>query len=170
MTPKSFSVRIFLQDGHAGGTKIISKSKWSGRGMVIPRSAFAREKDRQELAAAGVYVLVDTQAGAERPILRIGAADPVREQLVEHDVQAERWGAAVIFTCKEDSLNPAQLNYMASSLKRLADDSAINSDSHPGTPPQIGLSSHEKTVADAFLAHMLSLYPLLGVPLVQGRV
>ena len=48
---KSFSVRIYLQDGHADGVKIISKSKWSGRGLVIPRTALAQEKDREELQA-----------------------------------------------------------------------------------------------------------------------
>lgn len=48
MSRKSFSVRIFLQDGCADGVKIISRSQWSGRGLVIPRSALAAELGRAE--------------------------------------------------------------------------------------------------------------------------
>lgn len=163
MSPKSFSVRIFLQDGHAGGVKVVSKSKWTGRGLVIPRSAFAQERERKELIAAGVYVLVDDQAETGLPFLYVDAADPVCEQLVAHDVQDEEWSSAVIFTCRDDSLNSDHFRYIASRLQQLASDhgkgDAINAD----IPIQTELTPVEKSAADAFLGHMLSLYPLLGV-------
>ncbi|MBE0501460.1 MAG: hypothetical protein IBX47_08460 [Desulfuromonadales bacterium] len=49
MSPKSFAIRIFLADG----VKMIAKSEWGGRCMVMPRNLFVRESEREELAAAG---------------------------------------------------------------------------------------------------------------------
>ena len=74
MTRKSFSVRIFLQDGCADGVKIVSRSKWSGRGLVSPRSALAAELDRAELKDPGVYLLSAPAAAAdEAPAVPEGA-------------------------------------------------------------------------------------------------
>lgn len=163
MTPKSFSVRIFLQDGHADGVKIVSKSKWTGRCMVIPRPAFVQEKARKELNAAGVYTLTGPRNGAKQQILRIGAADPVYAQLAKHDEHDKEWSEAIIFTCRESGPNPAQFYYMASCLQQLllksGKDSAIKVDELPQTE----LSKAEKSAADEFITHILSLYPLLGV-------
>ena len=90
MTRKSFSVRIFLQDGCADGVKIVSRSKWSGRGLVIPRSALAAELDRAELKDPGVYLLSAPAAAADRPSLCIGAADRSEERRVGKECRS-RW-------------------------------------------------------------------------------
>ena len=120
MTGKSFSVRIFLQDGHANGVRIVSRSKWSGRGLVIPRACLAEELGRAELSAPGVYLLTETGVGANRPTLCIGAADPVCDGLARHATDDQSWSMAVVFTCKENNLNLVQCQSLAARLLQLA--------------------------------------------------
>ena len=163
MTGKSFSVRIFLQDGHANGVRIVSRSKWSGRGLVIPRVCLAEELGRTELSTPGVYLLTETGVGADRPTLCIGAADPVCDGLARHATDDQSWSMAVVFTCKENNLNLVQCQSLAARLLQLARgaDKAeiINADC--SEQPQ--LSPAESAAAEIFLDHMLGLYPLFGV-------
>jgi len=163
MSAKSFAVRIFLQDGSADGVKIIAKSKWSGRGMVIPRAALPAEQDREELAAPGVYLLVGPAAAGEPPTLLIGTADPVGKQLVREAAQQEFWSAAIIFTSKQDQLSHPQIHYIAARLLQLAEQAGRARLANPDLTPLPSLTTAERADAEAFLAHLLSLCPLLGL-------
>jgi len=155
MTRKSFSVRIFLQDGSADGVKIVSRSKWSGRGLVIPRSALAAELDRDELKDPGVYLLTGPAAAADRQSLFIDAADPVCDGLAQHCAEEQSWSTAIIFTCKENRLSYVQCRFIAARLLQLAGSA--------GDGEAVPLDSAESSAAENFLDYMLSLYPLFGV-------
>lgn len=163
MSPKSFAVRIFLQDGTADGVKIIARSKWSGRGMVIPRSALPAEQSREELAAPGVYLLVGPAAAGELPILLIGAADPVAERLEREAAAQEFWTSAIVFTSKKAQLNLSQLRYIAARLLQLARQAKRARLANPDQPPPPTLAAAEQADAEAFLEHMLGIVPLLGL-------
>lgn len=163
MTRKAFSVRIFLQDGCADGVKIVSRSKWSGRGLVIPRSALAAELERVELKAPGVYLLSGPAAAADRPSLCIGAADPVCDGLAQYCADEQGWSTAIIFTCKENCLSFTQCRFIAERLLQLASSADIAAISRIGSGEPVRLSRTESTTAENFLDYMLSLYPLFGV-------
>lgn len=163
MSAKSFAVRIFLQDGTADGVKIIAKSKWSGRGMVIPRASLPAEQSREELAAPGVYVLVGPAAAGELPTLLIGAADPVGEQLGREAAQQDFWTSAIIFTAKQAPLNPSHSHYIAARLVQLARQARRSRLVDQHQLPLSALAAAGQADAEAFLEHMLSLYPLLGL-------
>lgn len=162
-TRKSFSVRIFLQDGRADGVRIVSRSKWSGRGLVIPRAALAAELGRTELAAPGVYLLTGPVAAAERPQLLVGAADPVCDGLAHCGASHRAWSTALIFTCKENSLSFAQCQSIAAGLLQHALSAGRAEVSAVGCGGPVRLNSTEEAAADSFLDYMLGLYPLLGV-------
>jgi hypothetical protein len=163
MAGKSFSVRIFLQDGHADGVLVVSKSSWSGRVLVLPRASYAVEGKRKELNAPGVYILVGSSAeGGLQPVY-IGAAAPVCSDLQRHYEQNSFWCRAVVFTSKGDSLDLAQFQYLAARLMSLAKQvnvAHVNNRSRPRSPR---LSGADLVEAEAFLADMLSIIPLLGL-------
>ena len=163
MTRKSFSVRIFLQDGCAGGVKVVSRSQWSGRGLVIPRPALAAELGRAELKDPGIYLLTGTAVAEGQPALCIGAADPVCDGLAQYCTEEQCWSNAIIFTCKDNRLSFAQCRFIASRLQQLArsaDQPALSPD---GGSEAVVLSSAESSAAATFLDYMLGLYPLFGV-------
>ncbi|MCK4508467.1 MAG: GIY-YIG nuclease family protein [Desulfuromonadales bacterium] len=167
MTPESFSVRIFLQDGHVDGVKIIAKSKWSGRALVIPRSSLAEEIDRKELNAPGVYILVGPSVEGDLPTIHIGAADHICHDLSRHDIQKDFWNWVVAFASKDDSLNLAHMQYFASRLKQLAQEARRAKLDNLNDPQFAELATTESANTESFLEHMLSICPLLGLPVFE---
>jgi hypothetical protein len=170
MSPKSFAVRIFLQDGTADGVKIIAKSKWSGRGMVIPRASLPAEYAREELAAPGVYVLVGPGAAGGQPILLIGAADPVSKRLELEASAHDFWSSAIIFTAKQAPLSHPHIQYIAARLTQLARQANRSRLADQHQPPLPTLAAAEQGDAETFLEHMLSIYPLLGLTAFEARL
>lgn len=170
MTPKSFSVRIFLQDGHAGGVKIIAKSKWSGRGLVIPRSSFPEENNRDELNAPGVYVLVGPANKDDLPTIYIGAADPVCAALQEHDCQTDFWSWTFVFASKDGSLTHTHFQYLEARLMHLARDAKRANLDNWNNPELPKLSADELTSVESFLEHILSVCPVLGLSVFEKSV
>jgi hypothetical protein len=163
MTPKSFSVRIYLQDGHVAGVKVVSKSKWSGRGLVIPRTSFLTEKARTELNAPGIYLLVGPTNEGDRVSIHVGAADPICHDLAEHYTKMDFWDEALVFASKDNTLNPIHIQYLEARLIQLAQDANRVKLSNQNIPQLPRLSADELIYAEAFLGHILSLCPLLGL-------
>ena len=163
MCPKSFSVRIFLQDGHADGVKIIAKSKWPGRALVIPRSSLAEEKNRIELDAPGVYILVGQFTTDDLQTIYIGTGNPVSHALEQDDTDKEFWSWVVVFTSKENSLKQAHCQFFETRLLRLARKVKRVHLDNLKSPKLPELSVTELDDCNAFLDHILSLCPLLGL-------
>ena len=109
MPSESFSVRVYLQDGHVDGVKIIARSKWSGRALVIPRNSLPEEIGRAELNAPGVYVLIGPADPQGRGILYIGAADPISSDLEAHACHKSFWTWMIVCSSKHDSLTQAYI-------------------------------------------------------------
>jgi len=163
MTPKSFSVRIYCQDGHADGVKLIAKSKWPGRALVIPRTSLPDEINRAELNAPGVYVLVGSSAGVVLPTIYVGAADPVRSDLEQHYSRKDFWGWCIVFAAKDHSLGLAHVQYLQTRLMALAQKTKrVNFDDfHDLNLPEF--SATELVDLESFLDHMLTICPLFGL-------
>ncbi len=170
MTSKSFSVRIFLQDGHSGGVKVVAKSKWSGRALVIPRSSLPDEINRTELNVPGVYILVGRRAERNLPTIYIGTGDPVCHDLAQHDSHKSFWSRVVVFASKDSCLSQVHLKYFKSCLTQLAQVTKRASLENPGDLKLPKLSATESKEAESFLAHILSICPLLDLNFFEPEV
>lgn len=163
MTRKPFSVRIFLQDGHVDGVKIIAKSKWPGRALVIPRASLPEEKSRVELDAPGVFVLVGPGAADQLPTIYVGSGDPVCHALQQGDVEKPFWDWAVVFAAKGDSLSPTQIRYFAARLVKLGLETGRARLDNRAQPELPDLTGEALADTESFLQHILSICPLLGL-------
>jgi hypothetical protein len=163
MSSESFSVRIYLQDGHVDGVKVVARSKWSGRALVIPRSSLPEEIDRDELNAPGVYVLIGPADQQGRETIHIGASDPISADLTRHAADKSFWSWTIVCSSKHDSLTQAHIEYIKARLIILAQETGkatLDNQEPPELPP---LSDLEADYAETFLGHMLSIYPVLGL-------
>lgn len=163
MAAKSFSVRIFLQDGHVDGVKLIAKSKWPGRGLVIPRTSLPEEISRIELNAPGVYILVGPSAEGDLPIIYIGSANPVCSDLQRHNSQKVFWNRVLVFASKNGSLEQAHFQYLEARLIRLAQGTQRSNLVNQNNPKLPELAETELAEAESFLEHLLSVCPLFGL-------
>ena len=163
MSPRPFSIHIFIPDGNPDGVKIIDKSNWSGRALALPRPLFPEAKKRDEFGVPGVYVLVCPSGKGDLPTIYIGEADPICRRLEQHYSKKDFWTWAAFFTSKDGSLNKAHIQYLESRLVALATDAKKCNLDNLNCPQPPSLSEAEKADADSFLADMLSIYPLLGL-------
>ncbi len=163
MSSESFSVRIYLQDGHVDGVKVVARSKWSGRALVIPRSSLSKEINRDELNAPGVYVLIGSADQQGRETVYIGASDPVSANLTRHAADKSFWSWTIVCSSKHDSLTQTHIEYINARLIKLVQETGkatLDNQEPPELPP---LDDVETDYAETFLGHMLSIYPVLGL-------
>lgn len=156
------SIRIFLADGTPDGLRLIDKSNWTGRAVVVSRSEIERALARPELGQPGVYVLVGTaEDGA--PMLYVGEADTLGERLKQHVAGKEFWTRVVAFTSTNEGLNKAHVRYLEARLLQLARHAnqwLLENGNKPTPPP---LSEPDRADAEWFLDEMRLIFPLLGI-------
>ena len=162
---RGFTVRLFIPSGNPDGVKIVEKSNWTGLGIVLPRSLYKQEKDRDPLRqGAGVYALFGSEEGDPFPRLYVGEGDPVGPRLDQHynDDQKSFWTHAVIFTSKDQNLNKAHVQYLESGLITLALRAKRATLKNKNTPQLPSLSEADRSEVEGFLANMLLCFPVLG--------
>lgn len=168
MSSKGFSVRIFLQDGHSDGVKVVARSGWSGRCLVIPNSCIEEELRRKELNAPGVYLLLSPKLENEFVSLFIGAGEPLSMAIKESLDPELPLDQVVVFSSKDDAITMTQMHHLAMRLRSLVQSCKgviVVGQSHVRQPI---LSATEYAEAESFLSYLLSICPLLGLRMFEG--
>lgn len=159
---RGFSVNVFLPTGDPEGLKVVEKSNWSGRGLVIPRPIFGESKSREELSRTGVYLLVGPSEASALPTVYVGEGDPVRPRLEQHVENKEFWTHAVVFTSKDTNLNKAHVQRLESRLVELASRAKRCVLDNGNSPAPPSLSEVDEAMAEGFLDDVLLCLPILG--------
>lgn len=164
---RGFSVSVFLPAGDPEGIKVVEKSNWTGRGLVIPRPMFAESRARPELDRTGVYLLIGPSETSSLPAVYLGEGDPVKPRLDQHARNKDFWTHAVVFTSKDSNLNKAHVQRLESRLVELANAAkrcALENGNMPAPP---SLSEAEEAFAEGFLDDLLLCLPIIGYSLFE---
>jgi hypothetical protein len=170
MDARPFSIRIFCPDGNPVGLRILSKSNWTGSGLVCPRSILPAVKSRKEFSQPGVYVLVGPPEDGELPKIYVGEGDPVGPRLEQHYANKEFWTWAVFFVSTDGNLNKAHVQHLEAGLLDMARQAKRATLDNANSPQKPALSEAETADAESFLADMLSIFPLLGLTVFEKTV
>ena len=160
---RPFSIRMFLPDGDPDGLRIITKSNWTGLGVVFNRTSYKEVAGRDEFDRTGVYILVGSTDDSSLPTIYVGEGDPVKDRLNQHYVKKDFWNWAVFFVANDHWLNKAHVQRLESRLLQLAKAARqcnIDNNQEP-LPPS--LSEAETADVESFLLDVLSIFPLLGL-------
>lgn len=111
----------FDPTGDSNGLKIVKKSRWAGRGFVIPRAKLGECKERIELRRIGVYILYALGTSTARPAVYIGQSKDVLGRLEEQKRAKPFWSHVVVFTSTDRSLDEAYVQLLESRLIQSAD-------------------------------------------------
>jgi len=168
MARRGFSVNVFLPTGDPEGLKVVEKSNWSGRGLVIPKAIFGESKGRDELSRTGVYLLVGPGETSALPTLYVGEGDPVRPRLEQHVARKDFWTHAVVFTSKDTNLNKAHVQRLESRLVELAGRAKRSVLDNGNAPAPPSLSEADEAMAEGFLDDVLLCLPILGYSMFES--
>lgn len=166
--PLGASIRIYLADGGADGVWVVEKSNWTGKALMAPRTRYKDLRSRPDLDGPGVYLLAGpTESGLTALRIYIGETDDLPRRLDGHNRNKDFWNRVVVFTSKDDNLNKAHIRYLEARLISLAS-LANRAELENGTVGSFpSLSEPDTAEAEAFLAEMLLIYPVLGLQLFQ---
>lgn len=164
---RGFSVNVFLPAGDPEGLKVVEKSNWTGRGLVIPRAMFGESRTRAELDRTGVHLLVGPSDSSSLPALYVGEGDPVKPRLDQHAKLKDFWTHGIVFTSKDTNLNKAHVQRLESRLVDLASRAKRCVLENGNMPAPPSLSEVEEAYAEGFLDDILLCLPILGYGLFE---
>ena len=167
---RGFSVNVFLPAGDPEGLKVVEKSNWTGRGLVIPRPLFAESRARPELERTGVYLLVGPSETSSLLALYVGEGDPVKPRLDQHARNKDFWTHSVVFTSKDSNLNKAHVQRLEARLVELANRAKRCVLQNGNCPAPPSLSESEEAFAEGFLDDLLLCLPIIGYSLFEDSV
>lgn len=155
-----FSITLFATTGDPQGIRNVDKSNWSGFGVVFPKELFQQLKHEPGFDRAGIYILV---GNAAEETIYIGEADPVGDRLKSHVARKEGWVWGVYFFDKNHKIGKTEVQFLEAELVARAKqcDRAILLNKNTPTVPT--MSPVAKASAQAFLADMLLILPMLGI-------
>lgn len=155
-----FSITLFATTGDPEGIRHVDKSNWSGYGVVFTKELFSILKQEPGFAQAGLYILV---GNAAEETIYIGEADPVGDRLKNHVANKEGWVWGVYFFDRNHKIGKTEVQYLESALVALAkkyDRAILLNKNNPSAPT---MAPAAKATAQAFLADMLLILPMLGI-------
>jgi len=155
-----FSITLFATTGDPEGIRHVDKSNWSGYGVVFNRELFHLLKQEPGFSQTGISILV---GNAAEETIYIGEADPVGDRLKNHVSNKEGWVWGVYFFDRNHKIGKTEVQYLESALVALAKkhDRAILLNKNNPTAPTMAPAA--KATAQAFLADMLLILPMLGI-------
>ena len=161
---------MFLTDGTPAGLTIAEIVNWTGKAVVVPRSALAGFLKREEAQSAGVYILTGPDPDDPfRQILYVGQSETVGRRLVEHDSDPKKdfFDRAIVFVSKDENLTNAHARFLERHLTnriKTAGRSTPTNGNNPG-----GAALPEADVADMeyFLDQIEIVLPVLGLDVLR---
>ncbi|SJM92540.1 Excinuclease ABC, C subunit domain protein [Crenothrix polyspora] len=158
--PTPFSITLFATTGDPQGIRHVDKSNWSGFGVVFAKDQFHLLKHEPGFNQAGIYILI---GNAAEDVIYIGEADPVGERLKNHVANKEGWSWGVYFVDGNHKIGKTEVQFLESELVARAKqfDRVILLNKNTPTAPT--MSPVAKATAQAFLADMLLILPMLGI-------
>jgi hypothetical protein len=161
-----YTIRIFVPDGDPEGLRIIDRMNWTGLGVVFPREAWPKIKQRHDFGKPGVYILIGyVSEEDDLPTLYIGQGDVVRARIDSHFQNKDFWSKALVFVSSAGSggLNRAHATWLEYALIRRAVSAKQSHMENSTEPQEPALSEAEKADTRAFLREMLQILPLVGL-------
>jgi hypothetical protein len=155
----SATIKLFLPRGDAKSLRTAEISNWSGKAIAAPRTELDSLLSREELARAGVYILLGTDPDTNGPQAYIGEAEIIGDRLRQH--RAREWTSAIIFTSKDENLTKAHVRYLESRLLSEATEVrrfSLAQNQAGGSK----LPESDREDMEVFLARIRQLLPVLG--------
>lgn len=155
----SATIKLFLPRGDAKSLRTAEISNWSGKAVAAPRTELDDLLAREELARAGVYILLGSDPQTYRPNAYIGEAEILSERLKQH--KSKDWNSAIIFTSKDENLTKAHVRYLEMRLLTAAGEvKRVILDQNQAGGSKLPESDREDM--EVFLARIRQLLPVLG--------
>ncbi len=129
---------------------------------MAARTDYARLRNRDELKAPGIYILVGPPDEGLKDRVYVGETDDLVTRLDQHR-QKDFWSRVVVCNASDDSLNKAHIRYLEARLIALAKRADIAAIENANSGAPVRLSEADTEDAETYLDELLVLLPVLGI-------
>lgn len=168
---EAFTLRVFVPSGNPEGARIVDRMNWTGRGYFVSRDHWVEIRQRPELKAGGIYVLIGYQLdelGVELPVAYVGQTDNLQKRVDQHETSKDFWSTCVLFLSTAGGLNRAHTTWLEWALI----DQALKAKRcrllNGISPAEPALIESEKADTRSFLDEMLRMMPTMGVHIFEA--
>lgn len=144
---------------------------WTGCGYFVSRDHWPEIRQRPELLAGGIYILIGYETdelGAEFPVAYVGQTDSLRKRIDQHDAGKDFWSTCVLFLSTAGGLNRAHTTWLEWALIQHATNAKRCRLLNGVAPSEPALIESEKADTRAFLQEMLRMMPTMGVHIFES--
>jgi hypothetical protein len=152
-----FTIEIFATSGDPAGIRVVTKTNWSGAGIVFPRELTNEAIKEDHAKRPGVYVLVGDLA---EETVYVGEADPVSVRLKQQLAKDWSWG---VFFVDSHGLGKTEVQYLESELVKIAQENRTSIVLNRNVPTKPNMSRQSEAMAAVFLSEILLILPIIGV-------
>lgn len=156
----SATIKLYLPFGDPRRLRTAEISNWSGKAIAAPRTDLDELLVRVELAQAGVYLLLGTDAETGRPAVYVGEAEALGDRLKQHR-DKDFWNQVVVFFSKDDNLTRAHIKFLEGRLIEQAR-AMTRTLVQNALPSGAKLPESDRADMEVFFAKIAQLLPVLG--------
>jgi hypothetical protein len=163
---EAFTLRVFVPSGNPEGARIVDRMNWTGRAYFVSRDHWPEIRQRPDLRAGGIYILIGHQVddlGAELPVAYVGQTDTLQKRIDQHEANKDFWSSCVLFLSTAGGLNRAHTTWLEWALIEQALRAKRCRLLNGVSPAEPALIESEKADTRSFLDEMLRMMPTMGV-------
>ncbi|MDX3971936.1 MAG: GIY-YIG nuclease family protein [Bradyrhizobium sp.] len=164
------SIRMFLVDGSPTGLIVAEIVNWTGKIIVVPRSALASFLKRREAQNTGVYILSGQDPNDPfRSQVYVGESEFVGQRLRQHDSDEQKdfFERAFVLISKDENLTKSHARHLEEQLERRIRASGRATVMQTNKPGGSALPEADVSDMEFFLDQIEVVLPVLGLDILR---
>jgi hypothetical protein len=164
------TIRLFLVDGNPAGLIMAEVGGWTGKVMVVPRTALVAFLKRPEAQNVAVYVLSGPDPNdAFRSLVYVGESETIGRRLREHDADEAKdfFDRAIIFISKDDNLTRSHVRHLEQLLTARIRDAERTTLMHTNQPGGATLPEMDISDMQIYFDQIEVILPVLGLDILR---
>jgi Domain of unknown function (DUF4357) len=170
MPERGRTIRLFLVNGDPAGLIIAEVGGWTGKVMVVPRTAFEAFLRRQEAQNVAVYLLSGPDPQDPfRYRVYVGESETIGRRLREHDADPDKefFDRAIVFVSKDENLTRSHVRHLEVLLTRRIGEAGRTTLMHTNQPGGAALPEADVSDMLSFFDQIETILPVLGLDILR---
>jgi hypothetical protein len=162
MPESGFTIDVWVPPKYENGLRIVGKTNWDGEIAICERAATKDALAHELKDRVGAYILIGVDE-ADSPTIYIGEGDPIQPRIQEHIGKKEFWTYFVALLRRGAGLNKTQIQYIESSLIKLADSAKRCKLDNVNRPGQPTISTPMRADIEYYIEQAVSVLQTFGL-------
>jgi hypothetical protein len=173
MPDRGQTIRLFLVNGNPAGLIVAEVGGWTGKVIVVPRTALAAFLKRPEAQNVAVYLLSGPDPQDPfRSRVYVGESETIGRRLREHDADELKdfFDRTIVFVSKDENLTRSHVRHLEVLLTQRITQAGRTTLMHTNQPGGASLPEADRSDMQLFFDQIETVLPVLGLDILRPIV